>query len=72
MDDLTKISRLEFALRTERDNLRKMGGPANIRAANSLNDIVQNADCETKLRLANLIIEHDTREEAIRDLRAVK
>lgn len=56
MNDLEKISRLELALRTERDELRKTPGPEYIRAANAINTYLQHADTDSKLRFANILL----------------
>jgi hypothetical protein len=56
MDDLEKISKVEYALRSERDRLRKEGGPDNIKGANALNTYLQNADTASKLRFADILI----------------
>lgn len=56
MNDLEKISRLELALRTERDELRKTPGPEYIKAANAINTYLQHADTDSKLRFANILL----------------
>lgn len=56
MNDLEKISRLELALQTERDELRKTPGPEYIRAANAINTYLQHADTDSKLRFANILL----------------
>lgn len=56
MTDHEKVARLETALRTERDTLRKQGGPENIKGANAVNTYLQNADTESKLRFANILL----------------
>lgn len=57
MDDLTKISRLELAIRSESVALRKIGGVANVRGATALDDYLQKADTASKLRFANILID---------------
>jgi hypothetical protein len=66
MEDHEKIARLELALRTERDFLRqngiattREGVDRNLRIANTLNDFLQNAGDDSKLRFANLLIGTD-------------
>lgn len=56
MQDLEKVSRLELALRTERDELRKTPGIENMKAANALNTYLQTADTDSKLRFANILL----------------
>jgi len=72
MTDLEKISRVELALRTERDRLRGQGGPENIRGANAINTYLQNADTDSKLRFANILLDGEDRTNNRKGIRAVK
>lgn len=74
MNDFEKIGRLELALRTERDTLRKAGGPDNMKGANALNTYLQNADTASKLRFANILLESpgEASEDAVIRLRQPK
>lgn len=56
MNDYEKVSRLEVALRTERDRLRTVPGPDNVKAANAINTYLQTADTDSKLRFANILL----------------
>ncbi len=66
MNDLEKISRLELALRLEREALRKAGGPENIKAANAVNTYLQSADTESKLRFANILLDAPSDEQVVK------
>lgn len=57
LTDFEKVGRVELALRNERDHLRKTGGPENIRGANAINTYLQEADAESKLRFANILLQ---------------
>lgn len=54
---MSKVERLEAALRTERDTLRKEG---NLTCANVINTYIQNADTTSKERLFDLLTKSDT------------
>lgn len=66
MDVENKVSLLDFAFRTERDRLRKTGGSLHL--ANALNEVVQNMDAETKVRLFDLIVDNTSPVEALASL----
>lgn len=74
MNDFEKVAKVETALRTVAAETRKAGGPNNVRASGAIDEFLQRAEMDTKLRLANLILENPetTREEAIVQLRQTK
>jgi hypothetical protein len=72
MNDFEKVGRLEVALRTERDRLRKAGGPANVRGSRALDEYLQQADMDSKLRFANILLDAQDRAEDRSRLRAVE
>lgn len=74
MNDFEKVAKVEAALRTVAAETRKAGGPANVRASGAIDEFLQKAGMDTKLRLANLIIGNPeiTRDEAIVQLRQPK
>lgn len=74
MNDFEKVSRVEMALRTIAAETRKAGGPDNVKASGAINEFLQRAGMDTKLRLANLILENPgaARDEAIVQLRQPK
>lgn len=65
-----KAEKLDTAMRTERDRLRREhpGQADAVRTANNLNAIVQQADEETKARLFDLMIRHETPAGALAEL----
>lgn len=72
MNEYEKISRLEMALRVERDELRRQGGPENMKGANAINTYLQNADTASKLRFANILLDAAPSDEQVVRLRAGK
>lgn len=70
LSDFDKIGRLEKALRTERDLLRKIGGPENVRGSNAIATYLSMADTDSKLRFANILLNDISDEEVVR-LRSV-
>lgn len=74
MNDFEKVAKIEAALRTVAAETRKAGGPANVRASNAIDEFLQKAGIDSKLRLANLILDNPnvTRDEAIVQLRQPK
>ena len=52
-----KVARVEAALRTERDTLRKLG---DISSSNVINTYLQNADADSKTRLFDIIMHGGT------------
>lgn len=74
MNDFEKVSKVEMALRTVAAEARKAGGPDNVKASEAINEFLKRAGMDTKLRLANLVIENPevTRDEAIIQLRQPK
>lgn len=71
MNDLEKVSKLELALRTERDHLRSTPGPENMKGANALNTYLQTADTDSKLRFANILLAVRERQVERENIRAV-
>lgn len=71
LSDFEKVGRVELALRTERDRLRKDGGPENITAANAINTYLQKADTQSKLLFANILLNGVSDDEIVA-LRSVK
>ena len=75
MNDLEKVSKLELALRTERDRLRGIPGPENMKGANALNTYLQTADTDSKLRFANILLKvrsnHVARKAVVPSLKSV-
>lgn len=71
MNDLEKVSKLELALRTERDRLRGIPGPENMKGANALNTYLQTADTDSKLRFANILLAVRERQVERENIRAV-
>ena len=71
MNDLEKVSKLELALRTERDRLRSTPGPENMKGANALNTYLQTADTDSKLRFANILLAVRERQVERENIRAV-
>lgn len=74
MNDFEKVSRVEMALRTVASEARKAGGPDNVKASGAITEFLQRASMETKLRLANLVLDNPnvSRDEAIVQLRQPK
>ncbi len=56
MDIGTKAAAVDTALRTERGNLRALGGADNLRLANELNGYVQHGPHDSKARLYDLLV----------------
>lgn len=74
MNDFEKVAKVEMALRTVSAETRKAGGPGNVRASGAIDEFLQRAEMNTKLRLANLILENPgiTKDEAVVQLRQPK
>ena len=74
MNDFEKVSRVEMALRTVASETRKAGGPDNVKASGAIDEFLRRAEMETKLRLANLILDEPeiSKEEAVIRLRQPK
>lgn len=74
MNDFEKVSRVEMALRMVASEARKAGGPDNVKASGAIAEFLQRAGMDTKLRLANLILENPEidKDEAVVRLRQPK
>lgn len=66
LSDFEKVGRVEKALRIERDRLRKTGGPENIRGSNAIATYLSMADTDSKLMLANILLDDIDDETVVR------